>query len=133
MKIFYILTILIFLISCTGYQTAKQIDSSISKYEEESFKVNLGDSKEKVLAILEPTQKYNKKWRKKPERFLNNDNSVIEIYYYRSDRTPDGISTDDEFTPYVFKDGKLIGIGWAVLGGPKTQGQAVDTIIIDKD
>jgi hypothetical protein len=48
----------------------------------------------------------------------------------RSARQPDGLTTDDEFTPYIFNDGRLVGIGWQVLGGPKTQGQATsDTYI----
>ena len=41
----------------------------------------------------------------------------------RSSQQPDGLTTDDEFTPYIFTNGILTGIGWTVLGGPKTQGQ----------
>jgi len=48
---------------------------------------------------------------------------LIEIYFMRSGRQPDGLRTDDEFTPYVFNDGKLVGVGWQVLGGAKSQGQ----------
>jgi hypothetical protein len=32
--------------------------------------------------------------------------------------------TDDEFTPYVFADNTLVAIGWTVLGGPITSGNA---------
>jgi hypothetical protein len=32
----------------------------------------------------------------------------------------DGLTTDDEFTPYVFTDEVLTSIGWVALGGPKT-------------
>ena len=42
----------------------------------------------------------------------------------------DGLTTDDEFTPYIFNNGKLVGIGWQVLGGPKSQGQATSDIYI---
>jgi len=115
------------LISCT----ARQIDSSISKYENQSSRIELGDTKQKVLEILEPTQSYNNKYRKKPEKYLSKDGSIIEIYYYRSNRNPDGSTTDDEFMPYVFKDGVLIGVGWTSIGGIKTQGQARDVIIIN--
>ena len=45
----------------------------------------------------------------------------------RTGRQPDGLTTDDEFTPYIFNNGKLVGIGWHLIGGPKTQGQAADT------
>jgi hypothetical protein len=35
-----------------------------------------------------------------------------------------GFVTDDEFTPYIFNDGKLVAVGWQTLGGIKSQGQA---------
>ena len=102
---------------------AMQIDSAISKYEAVADKVELGDSKEKVLAILLPTQQeVPKSSRKNPEKYIKGDVKV-EIYYMRSARQPDGLTTDDEFVPYLFNNGKLVGIGWQVLGGPKTQGQ----------
>jgi len=48
----------------------------------------------------------------------------------RSARQPDGLTTDDEFTPYIFNDERLVRIGWQVLGGPKALGQATsDTYI----
>ena len=109
---------------------ALQIDSAISKYEAASNQVELGDSKEKVLAVLQPTQDgLPKSARKNPEKYLK-EGIKVEIYYMRSSRQPDGLTTDDEFVPYLFNDGKLVGIGWQVLGGPKTQGQATsDTYI----
>jgi hypothetical protein len=36
---------------------------------------------------------------------------VIE-YYVDSIRQPDGVISDNELTPLVFKDGKLVGRGW---------------------
>jgi len=100
-----------------------QINSAISKYETVADQVELGDSKEKVLSILQPTQEdLPKKYRKNPEKYIKNGVKV-EIYYMRSARQPDGLKTDDEFIPYIFNDDELVGIGWQVLGGPKTQGQ----------
>jgi hypothetical protein len=52
------------------------------------------------------------------------DGTLVEILYFRSGWQPDGLTTDDEFTPYLFNDGELVAVGWAILGGPKTQGQA---------
>lgn len=101
------------------------IDSVIDKYRAEAPKVKLGDTKENVLAILLPTQEgLSNKVSKPPESYVQ-DTKTIEIYYMRSGRQPDGLTTDDEFTPYVFTDGVLTGIGWTVLGGAKTQGQVV--------
>lgn len=124
--IFTLLTLAFFVSGCT----TMQIDSTISKYESVADKVELGDSKEKALSILLPTQSdLPKSTRKNPEKYLKNGVKV-EIYYMRSARQPDGLTTDDEFVPYLFNDGKLVGIGWQVLGGPKTQGQATSSTYI---
>ena len=56
---------------------------------------------------------------------------AVEIIYFRSGWNSDGLTTDDEFTPYIFNDDKLVAIGWQVLGGAKTQGQARDSIYYD--
>ena len=111
-----------------------QIDGAISKYEAVADRIELGDSKEKVLAILQPTQDgVRKSNRKNPEKYIK-EGVKVEIYYMRSARQADGITTDDEFVPYLFNDGKLVGIGWQVLGGPKTQGQATsDTYISNQN
>ena len=118
--------ITVFLAGCVGMQ----IDSAISKYEAVANQIDLGDSKEKALSILLPTQAgVPNSSRKNPEKYIK-ENVKVEIYYMRSGRQPDGLTTDDEFIPYLFNDGKLVGIGWQVLGGPKTQGQATsDTYI----
>lgn len=102
------------------------IDSSVKQYRFAASKVKLGDKKEDVLSILLPTQSglsFNAS--KSPEAFTQ-DGKKIEIYYMRSGRQPDGLTTDDEFTPYVFTDGVLTGIGWVVLGGAKSHGQVVE-------
>ena len=117
-----ILAIILLIILLTGCVAAK-IDSAIKKHENVVEQINLGDSKDKVLAILIPTQAgLSSRLKKPPEKYFKND-VVVEIYFMRSGRQPDGLTTDDEFTPYLFNDGKLVGIGWQVLGGATTQGQ----------
>jgi len=102
-----------------------QIDSSVSRFRSEAAKVNLGDKKEDVLAVLLPTQKdLPSNAAKSAESFMK-DKDIVEIYYFRSGRQPDGLTTDDEFTPYIFTNGVLTGIGWTVLGGTKSQGQVI--------
>jgi hypothetical protein len=106
----------------TGCQA---LDSSIRKYHQTAGQVKLGDSKDKALSILLPTQaKLPYDNRKTSDTYLEGDD-VMEIYYFRSGRQPDNLTTDDEFTPYVFKNGTLIAIGWKTLGGPKTHGQVI--------
>ena len=107
--------------ACVGYQ----IDSSISKYNAVADRVQLGDSRNKVLSILNPTQEGMPHGnRKNPDKYIKN-NVLVEIYYFRTGRQPDNLTTDDEFTPYLFNDGKLVAIGWHVLGGPKSVGQVI--------
>ncbi len=42
---------------------------------------------------------------------LNDKNYFIE-YYIEAVRQPDGIVSDNELMPLIFKDGRLIGRGW---------------------
>jgi hypothetical protein len=103
--------LVLFLFGCTEHR----VDESIKEYRDAALKVQVGDTEETVLALLEPTQKeLPPKARKEPERYLEN-NGLREVYYFRSSRTPDGMTTDDEFTPYIFQDKKLVGIGWNAL------------------
>ena len=126
MKYIYLI---IFSILISGCIPQLEIKSAISKYDAVANQIELGDSKEKVLSILSPTQsELSKSYRKSPEKFMNNGKK-IDIYFFRSAWQSDGLTTDDEFTPYTFSDGKLIAIGWAAIGGSKTQGQAAPTTV----
>ena len=122
-KILAIILTLVLLSGCVGVGAGARIDSAIKKHEIVSEQINLGDSKDKTLAILLPTQAgLSSDTKKPPEKYIK-EGVLIEIYFMRSGRQPDGLRTDDEFTPYVFNDGKLVGVGWQVLGGAKSQGQ----------
>lgn len=107
----------------SDHETRKSLGRSVEAYEEAAQEVRIGDRKEAVLARLEPSQRHLKdKLRREPHRY-ERDGSEIEIYYFRSDWLEDGLITDDEFTPYIFKDGRLIHIGWRTLTGPRTWGR----------
>lgn len=109
----------VFLASC-----ASTYETVVNEYVRAEPTVQLGMNSAQVTAILEPTQKgLTNSERKRPERYDKNG-VAVEILYFRSGWNSDGITTDDEFTPYVFNDSKLVGIGWQTLGGPKSQGQA---------
>lgn len=119
LRLFKLLLIATPLSGCVGFA----VDKSIDRYDAVANQVQLGDKKEEVLSILLPTQKdLPKSASKRPDQYVK-DGVRVEIYYIRSARQADGLTTDDEFTPYIFNNGTLVGIGWAVLGGPKTQGQ----------
>ena len=54
--------------------------------------------------------------------FFKDGGNDVAVYYYRTARIPDGMATDDEFTPYIFVNGRLTSIGWQALGGPRNYG-----------
>jgi len=87
-------------------------------------KISLGMSKSDVIELLQPTQVRLKNTDIKQPDMYKKDGTLVEILYFRSGWQPDELTTDDEFTPYLFNDGELVAVGWATLGGPKTQGQA---------
>jgi len=119
-KMFTILTP-IFMLSGCGI--SGQIDESISNYREVSHQISLGDSKAKVIPILEAAQEgVPVEWRKVTESYIKNGVTVV-IYFARTLRQADDLLTDDEFTPYVFNNGKLVGIGWTLIGGARSQGR----------
>ena len=77
-----------------------------------------GDWSDPVLLSV-PGADLPKSARKNSDKYLK-DGVKVEIYNMRSARQPDGLTTDDEFAPYIFNDGGLVGIGWQMLGGPKS-------------
>ncbi len=95
------------------------IENAIKDYDGMANQIELGATKEDVLGILEPTQAaLPSEMRKRPDRFLR-DGVKVEIYYFRTAWHDDGLTTDDEFTPYVFHDDRLVAIGWHAIGGPR--------------
>jgi hypothetical protein len=72
-----ILSAVFVLTGCVGMM----IDSAISKYELTADQVELGDSKEKVLAILAPTQDgIPKSFRKNPDKYLKDGGRSKLLY-----------------------------------------------------
>ena len=111
------------IVALLGACTASSIDRATAQYDAVEHQIDLGDAKDHVLSILEPTQEsLPRNARKKPDRYLK-DGVHVEIFYMRTNHQRDGITTDDEFTPYIFNDGKLVGIGWHLIGGIKSQAQ----------
>lgn len=99
------------------------VDVAVRDYLAVAETIQLGQSVDEVLQILEPTQSaLSAAKRKQSDRHIR-DGEEVFIYYARSRRQVDGLTTDDEFMPYVFVNGMLKAIGWITLGGPKPQGQ----------
>ena len=106
-----------------GCATGQTVRSAIDAYEKVAPTVELGQHKDQVLAVLLPTQEgLSAKSTRPPESYLE-DSKRVEVYFFRIRTFSDGLLTDDEFIPYVFREGVLEAIGWTAIGGPKTQAQ----------
>jgi len=96
-------------------------DQKISEYHRIASTISVGDSQQDVLSKLSPIQQsIHSNYKRAADSFVLNDGSRAYIYYALSNRVSDGRQTDDEYTPYVFINGKLVSVGWRALGGPKT-------------
>jgi hypothetical protein len=99
---------------------AHDVDQAIDAYHEAACSISLGDDEQRVLEVLEPTQRDLPRGARKEADRIAEGASRRDVFYFRSSRQPDGLTTDDEFTPYLFVDGKLVAIGWTALGGPRS-------------
>ena len=114
------LVVFCFLCGCSN-----AVGKAIGQYHAVRSQVQLGISKDAALEILEPTQEgLSLRQSRGPEQYTQ-DGVHVEIHFFRSHANYDKILTDDEFTPYIFHDGKLAAIGWTAIGGPKTQAQPI--------
>lgn len=114
-------TIACMLLAGCGLDAQFRIDGVITDYHRLAPQIHIGDSKERVSEILGPLQERLDSTERKPSQAFQQDGKLLEILYFRTQRIPDGLTTDDEFTPYVFIDGKLHGFGWTALGIPITR------------
>ena len=91
-----------------------------SSYEEGQKKVYIGMERRKFdRAMAENVSKTKRKHRRSSEAYQRNG-MTYDIVYIRSGFVLDDATTDDEYTPYLFQDGTLVGYGWAAVGGKKT-------------
>ena len=115
-----VFALLLFFCGCSN-----AVGTAISQYHAARPQVQLGMDKDDVLKILEPTQEgLTLRQTRGPEQYME-DGIHVEIHFFRSHANYDKILTDDEFTPYIFHDGKLAAIGWTAIGGPKTQAKPI--------
>lgn len=115
--------------------TQIRLGTAMNRYDVAVAQVKLGDSKQRVLQIMSQSQKTLRREQQKPAESYLKDGVQVDIHYFRSGWQSDGLTTDDEFTPFVFNDGRLIAIGWQTLGGPKSHGQArgIQNVDVDVD
>jgi hypothetical protein len=96
---------------------------AISAFKTLSPTVQLGDSKVGALEVLGPTQLIVEPAGRRLSESYTENGKRIDIYYFRSNWVSDNLSTDDEFTPYIFTDNVLTAIGWRTIGGIQSRAQ----------
>lgn len=114
---------MVILLGCVGRGNSRY-RLTVDDYMVAAPTIRLDMSKAEVVEIMQPSQFRLKNTDIKQPDLYRKDGVLVEILYFRSGWQNDGITTDDEFTPYLFNDGSLVAIGWATLGGPRSQGQS---------
>jgi len=121
-KIFLFLSL--FLVGCATTQTAniKNLSNlsqiSVGMSQEEVSRI-MGDS---VIVGYEITSEKSGAFKpitvRNPQRSetIQRGGKVYQaVFYFTSIRQEDGSITDDELTPLIFRDGRLVGQGWPFL------------------
>ena len=117
------------LVATSVFAGCASMDSTVRRtvddYVAVAPNVNLGMTKAQVVELLQPSQSRLHNTDKRQPDLFRKEGVLVEILYFRSGwQNNEGFTTDDEFTPYVFKDGTLAAVGWITLGGPRPQAQA---------
>lgn len=102
----------------------QEIERTIVAHHQAAQTVRLGETRSEVLAKLPDQSSLGSAG--KPHEAIMIEGRPAEIYFFRSGRTSGGRTTNEEFTPYVFIDGKLMAIGWVAFNAldfPKVEGQ----------
>lgn len=110
-KIPLLLVLIVFLSGCATLDSIRLVN------RQRLLQLSIGMSKQDVLKVMgtktetDGFQSINNPYRSET---LRGENKTLEVLYYYTDiKKSDGAITDDELTPLVFDDGKLIGWGWS--------------------
>ncbi len=124
MKKVFLIFILAFMLQGCGNMPHNHyfnLKDSVSNYHKIASSINLGDSKSSVMNKFYPLNAKLKPDQQKSPINYNIEGKTFYIHFQRSDFIADGYNTDDEYTPYIFADDKLIEKGWYTLQ-PQTFG-----------
>ena len=113
---------------CGGNEVQPAQDAA-DYYQAHKNEVRLGMSEKQFAQFIAPAEAFYKPdyCYRAPDRYTRN-NQMIDVWYVISriiDVSGRSECYDDEYTPYIFVDGKLAAIGWEPLGGPKRTSQDV--------
>lgn len=124
-KLLYLLVMAMLTSGCTTWLSLSQ---ATAPTRENLMKISIGMSKQEVINTVGTETKkvyYHgglDKWAYttvnnpyRSEILQGKDKTLEVIYYVSDDKNNDGAISDDELTPLVFDNGKLIGWGWSFL------------------
>jgi len=120
------LWILVAMVSgCAGPMTLSQ---ATARTREKLLKTSVGMPKEKVMNIVgtKPKEVIDPKASNdqtlatisnpyRSEIIQSNGKNLEVVYYVTDDKDDNGVISNEELTPLVFDEGKMIGWGWAYL------------------
>ena len=114
---------LLIILICLGLVGCAVLSRQQIRYENRKnlLKLSVGMTKEEVFNVmgvgqpnpLDVTVMVHNPY--KSETLRAGDKIFEVIYYYTDLKKDEGIITDDELTPLIFDEGKLIGWGWRFL------------------
>ena len=114
MKIFLALIVGVVLLGgCAATPTGPELHS-LAKQQ-----VQLGMTRGEFNALMKPAFEATEKDQRRSVESFTEDSSTVDIVFVRSAWIRDGALTDDEYTPYVFRNGRLASYGWRSIGGMK--------------
>jgi len=115
-----------------GCSSSTTLSQATAHTREKLLKTFLGMSKEKVVSIvgteprefIDPTASDGQAifTISNPYRLQviqGHGKNLEVVFYVTDDKNSDGIISDEELTPLIFDDGKMIGWGWSYLVSDK--------------
>ena len=112
---FGIVALVVSVLSVAGCASNPVTQKAVADYKSVASQISIGDAREHVLAILQTNQQViPSHFKRQPERYLSYGEQV-EIHFIRTRLDPGGSNSDDDFTPYVFKNDVLVSVGWTYV------------------
>ena len=117
--------LLVIMLTCLLLSGCATVDSIRADNRQNLIKLSMGMSKAEVLntmgtkTIWAEGTTINNPYRS--ETLQGKDKTLEVLYYYTDIKRADGAITDDELTPIVFDNGKVIGWGWSFLEDNKNK------------
>ena len=120
--------VIVFLFLLGSFLGCASLETIRATNRENLMKLSIGITKSETLQIMgTKTQRAETDVITNPyrsETLKGKDGGIYEVLFYYTDiKKQDGAITDDELTPLVFKDNKLMGWGWSFLNENVTKYQ----------